>query len=110
MSAGRRDQRVEFQRSTTVSDGGGGGAVTWALLFKRWAEVRPLSGNERLQADQLEAARNYRITVPRDAQTGALLPSDRVVWLDKTMQIRFIADAGTSKREMMIDCESGVAT
>lgn len=108
MSAGKRDQRVLFQRLEQTSDGGGGWITSWEALFSRWAEVRPLTGRERDQAQQTEAPRNYRITVPRDAGTAGLLASDRVVWLGKVMQIRFIADAGPRPMEMMIDCEAGV--
>lgn len=110
MTAGKRDQRVTFQRNTPVDDGQGGHTDSWATYCERWCEVKPLSGRERDMAQQTEAPRNYRLTVPRDSGTAALTAADRAVWRSKTMQIRFIADAGPSPLEMTIDCEDGVAT
>lgn len=110
MNPGKRDQRVTFQRFTSTDDGYGSTVDTWADYLHRWAEVKPLSGRERDQAQQVENPRNYRITVPRDSGTANLTASDRVVWRSKTGNIRFIADAGPQPQEMVIDVEFGVAT
>lgn len=109
MTAGKRDQKVAFQRLTTTDDGYGGQIETWATIFSRWCEVKPLSGRERDMAQQVENPRNYRMTIPRDSDTATLTGADRVVWRGKTGNIRFPADAGPQPLEMMIDVEFGVA-
>jgi hypothetical protein len=56
MAAGELDQRITLQSLALVSDGGGGSTETWSNVAILWAKVVPMSGRERLQADQLESA------------------------------------------------------
>jgi SPP1 family predicted phage head-tail adaptor len=108
MTAGKRRERVTFQRFTSASDGAGGTVQTWTDLIGRYCEVKPISGGERAAAQQTESPRNYRLSVPNDSGTRALTTADRVVWEGITMQIRFIAYPGKSDLEFRIDCEAGV--
>lgn len=110
MTAGKRDQRVTFQRATETGDGAGGTIVVWNNLISRWCAVSPLSGGERAAAQQTESPRNYRLTVPNDTGTRDLTTADRLVWDGITMQIRFIAYPGTGALEFRIDAEAGVPT
>lgn len=107
--AGDLTERVTFQRKVTVDDGGGGRAVTWQNVVTVDAQVRPLSGRERLQAAQLEAAASYRLTVRRRTDLDEAM---RVVWSGQPspMQIRFIGRVGPREPFMLIDCEAGVVT
>ena len=107
---GDLDQRVEFQRKVSTPDGGGGSIDTWEPLYGRWAAVRPISGRERDMADQTESPRDYRIVVRNDAETRSVLESDRIVWGDTEMQIRFIEYAGVRPQFLTFECESGVTT
>lgn len=108
MTAGKRDQRVTFERFTSASDGAGGTIETWATLMQRWCSVMPLSGGERAAAQQTESPRNYRLSVPNDSGTRGLTTADRLVWEGTVMQIRFIAYPGKSELEFRIDAEAGV--
>jgi SPP1 family predicted phage head-tail adaptor len=110
MTAGKRDQKVAFQRLTTTDDGYGGQIETWATIFSRWCEVKPLSGGERAAAQQTESPRNYRLMVPNDSGTRGLTTADRIVWDGITMQIRFIAYPGKGDLEFRVDAEAGVPT
>ncbi|MBS4048573.1 MAG: phage head closure protein [Alphaproteobacteria bacterium] len=109
MTAGKRDQRVTVQRFTSTDDGYGGQVEAWTDLAIRWCSVEPMSGRERNQAQQTESPANYRVTLPWDSVTKAITTADRVVWNDKTGNIRFIADAGPRPIEAKIDVEFGVA-
>lgn len=108
MPAGKRDQRVTVERFTSTPDGAGGTTESWSTYCTRWVEVKPLSGRERSQAQQTESPANYRMIFPRDTVTAQITTADRVVWRDKTGQIRFIADAGPRPTEFYIDVEFGV--
>ncbi|MFX4223539.1 MAG: phage head closure protein [Thalassobaculum sp.] len=107
--AGDLTERVTFQRQVRVDDGGGGTEVTWQNVVTVDAQVRPLSGRERLQADQLQASANYRMTIRRRTD---LDESMRVVWTGQAdpMQIRFIGREGPREPFMLVDCEAGVVT
>jgi SPP1 family predicted phage head-tail adaptor len=110
MTAGKRDQKVRFERFTSTDDGHGGTIEQWTtLLANRWCHVKPLSGTERSAAQQTESPRNYRLTLPNDSGTRGLTTADRLVWGGITMQIRFIAYPGEQELEFTIDAEAGVA-
>lgn len=109
MTAGKRSERVTFQRYTSTPDGAGGTIDTWTDHISRWCEVKPISGGERAAAQQTESPRNYRLTVPNDSGTRGLTTADRIVWDGITMQIRFIAYPGKGDLEFRIDAEAGVA-
>jgi SPP1 family predicted phage head-tail adaptor len=45
--------RVTLESPSRTADGGGGAAVTWTTVAEVWAAVRPITGAERLEADQI---------------------------------------------------------
>lgn len=102
MRTGDLDQRIELQRLTRTSDGGGGYTEQWTTYATVWANVRPMSGRERYQAQQTQASANYRIAIRYRADID---PADRIVWRGKVLNIRFIADAGPRDLYLTIDAE-----
>lgn len=102
MRAGDLDQRIELQRLTRMPDGGGGYSEEWTTYAQSWANVRPMSGRERYQAQQTQANANYRITLYNRADID---PADRILWRGKVLNIRFLADAGPRDLYLTIDAE-----
>lgn len=105
-SAGDLDQRIRIEAKTRVEDEGGGSVEAWAPVATAWAKVWPVSGRERAEAQQVQAATLMRFKVRRrgDLDTGM-----RIVWQGKAHNIRFVADAGRREAFMTIDAEAGVA-
>lgn len=102
MRIGQLDQRIELEHIVQAPDGGGGYVESWVSYAHVWANVRPMSGRERFQAQQTQAAADYRFTIRyRDDVTEA----DRIRWRGKTYNIRFIADAGPREPYLAIDAE-----
>lgn len=104
---GDLDQRVTIQAQARTDDGAGGAAVAWADIARVWAKVQPLSGKERLEAQQLEAPVMYRVTIRNRADVTADM---RILWRGKAMNIRVIPEAGPRPIYLTLDCETGVAT
>ncbi len=104
--AGDLDQRVTIERPERAPDGGGGHTVTWEPVATVWAAVEPLSGRERLQAQQVQSAVTYRIRIRRRADITAGM---RVVWCGQVTNIRACPDPGPRAAFMTLDCEAGVA-
>ena len=102
MNAGQLDQRIELQRLTRTDDGYGGYVETWTTYASVWANVRPLSGRERYQAQQTQANANYRITI---RYRSDVLDADRIVWRGQALNIRFRADGGPREQWLPIDAE-----
>jgi SPP1 family predicted phage head-tail adaptor len=103
--AGELDQRVIVQRHVRVPDEGGGYAESWEDEATVWAKVEPIGGRERVQAQQTEAPVNYRITVRRRTDISA---GDRLLWLGRVLNIRFVGLPGLRQPFMEMDAEMGV--
>ena len=52
---------IKIERKATTPDGAGGEALTWVVVLSLKAMVTPLSGNERLHAQRLEASTTHKI-------------------------------------------------
>src|SRR5262245_28369589 len=60
---GRLDKRVELQRPATTQNAFGEEVATWETLARMWASVEPLSSQELLQADQVQAQVTHKVWV-----------------------------------------------
>lgn len=103
---GELDQLVTIKRRVRTPDGGGGFTSSLNTVGTEWARVRPMSGNERLAADKIEAPANYAVIMRTRSD---LLESDILEWGSERLNIRFIA---YEAREpfMKVECQKGVAT
>lgn len=104
--AGDLDQRIRIEAKTRVEDEGGGSAEAWTPVATVWAKVWPVSGRERADAQQVQAATMMRFKLRHRA---GLTAGMRIVWQGKAHNIRFIADAGPRAAFFTIDAEAGVA-
>jgi SPP1 family predicted phage head-tail adaptor len=84
MRAGRMDRLIRIETLTVGKDAQGGETRTWALLAEVWAEVKPLSGTERLLAAQVtaQALLKFRIRYRDDFDETA-----RIVYEDRNYDI-----------------------
>lgn len=105
ISAGELDQRVLIERPDDHPDGRGGAVKGWAEVATVWARVRPISGRERLSAQQVEAATSYRVVIRRRTDVTAAC---RVIWQGKAMAVTFIGEAGSRDPWLTLDCSAGV--
>lgn len=53
--------RVAIEQVSLLDDGGGGAEETWVEVATVWARVRPLSGDERLEADAISGSLTHEI-------------------------------------------------
>jgi SPP1 family predicted phage head-tail adaptor len=103
---GELDQKISIERSSNVSDGMGGNVTTWAEVFAPWALVRPMSGNEKTDFNQVYGDANYLFVVRYPL---AVLDRDRIVWDGDYYNIRFRKKPTGRKKYMQITAERGVA-
>ena len=97
-------ERVIVQQDVETDDGKGGQSHTSNTLDTVWADVMPLSSDERLRAAALESNISYRV---RLRQWSSILASMRLLWTpswddtipQKTLEIGAIVPDG---REYMI--------
>lgn len=106
---GELDQRVELQKEVRTPDNMGGFTSSWVVQDEVWAHVRPLTGNEREQADRAQAEGGYKVIIRyRSDVTEAW----RIRWVDedRLMNIRFGEDGGKRAMYLPMNCEAGVST
>jgi len=77
--AGTLDTRVTIQRKQTSQSNSGAIVETWQDLATRWADVRPLTGTERLQGESITAKDQVQIRLRWDRSIADLSPLDRIV-------------------------------
>lgn len=108
---------IEIQRKTEAEDPSGSGRliVTWILQSEEKARVVPVSGEERLQVQQVQSHAMYRVTIrwrddiaPETHRIRWLLSGDPERWI--VMNIRFDGLAAEDDRFLVLDCERGVET
>jgi SPP1 family predicted phage head-tail adaptor len=63
LRAGTLDKRVVLQSVSRAPDGGGGSVDTWSDVATLWAAVRPLTGQERFLAQQVQAKLDTEIEI-----------------------------------------------
>lgn len=107
MTAGQLRERVTIQQESLTPDGGGGSTLAWADVATVWASVEPLSGRERMQAQQLESAVDYRVKIRHRADVTAGM---RLVWGSAIMNIRAVYNEDRKRKYLTLDSERGVGT
>ncbi|MCH9806764.1 MAG: phage head closure protein [Alphaproteobacteria bacterium] len=88
-------QRIAIETPQRVSDGGGGADETWVLVANVWASLRPLSGNERLEADAVAGTVSHEVVMRyRDGLGG----EQRLRLGDRLFDLRAVMDVDERHR------------
>ena len=96
--------KIAIERETKTSDGMGGETVTWSAVFNPKVKIKPMRGNERLQAMRLEATVSHVITM---RYVSGVLPSDRVNYNGRLMQIRAVINVNERNKWLELYCDEG---
>lgn len=93
MRAGKMDRRITLQRKSSSGDSFGQPIETWADISGGtvWAEVSPVSGNERWLSQQMIAEAD---TLFRIRYMAGLTPLDRVVYDGRTYDVKSVIEIG----------------
>jgi len=78
MRAGLLRHRVRIETLSGASDAYGEQSKTWTPYATVWAEILPITGKERMSADQVQADITHKITIR--ATSTRVPPSARVVF------------------------------
>lgn len=102
MQAGRLRQRVALQSSTVAADTFGEPIQTWTTYSTVWADVQPMSGRERLYAQQAGAEINFRVVIRYNV---LVLPTHRIVWGTRTLEISAVIDTAGEHEQLELMCK-----
>lgn len=88
MQSAKLDRRITLQRFTFTTDEGSGEQVkTWSDLATVWANYKPVSDGEKMQAGEVSATLSARFTIRYDSAWADLSALDRVVFEGRTFDI-----------------------
>lgn len=100
--AGRRNQRITFQRVTGETRTPSGAVVpTWSDVVSLWADVDELNGNELWRAQQVQSKVTHFVTI---LYYAGLTTAHRIVWEARTLGIDGIANPDGVKRQLELRC------
>ena len=73
MHIGDMRERFALEQPVRAPDGAGGASLTWETVSEVWAAVRPISGDERLEHDQLSGRLTHEVWIRhRDGVTPSM--------------------------------------
>jgi SPP1 family predicted phage head-tail adaptor len=98
---------VEIQRQQTVDLGGGATEITYSTVHTTMGYMKPISGNERLYAERIDAQTKNRLVIRYRAD---LTESDRLVIRGRAYNIRALINLEFRDRWWEIHLDGGVAT
>jgi SPP1 family predicted phage head-tail adaptor len=88
-------QRIAIERPERSSDGGGGADEIWQLVAEVWARLRPLSGDERNEADALAGRVSHEVVLRYRDDLG---PEQRFRFAARLFDIRAVLDIDERRR------------
>lgn len=98
---GQLRETVEIQASSRGQTDSGGQIETWALAHRCRARVEPLTGAERLEAEQLVAAQGYRVTIRRPPSIE-IKATHRILWSGRVLTIAAVQNTDERGRFLAI--------
>ena len=88
-------QRLVLESALRVDDGGGGANETWVEEAQLWALVRPLAGQERVEADSIAGRVTHEIWL---RYRDGVEPSMRFRMDTRLFDIRAVMDVDERRR------------
>lgn len=104
---GQLHHRVTLQSASETADGGGGFTATWSDIATVWARIEPLSGKERMTAQQLENPLTHRITIRHRSGVDAKM---RIKFGSRIFNIRSVLNPDEGNEVLELMAEEGVGT
>lgn len=108
---GRLDKRVSIQRRSATLDSYGQELDSWTTIAQVWAQVKPLSGKERVRnaAMVVESLLTHTVTVRYSASLMPPLEADawRILYGTRIFNITASRDVDEDRRFIEFDCSEG---
>ncbi len=105
VTVGEMKHRIAIETKTRVTDGMGGGTITWANFSTVWSKIEPRSANETFWAKHLEHRVTHKITI---RYLAGVTSEMRIVFGARVFQIKGVRNLEERNRWLVLDCEEGV--
>ena len=104
MNSGKLNKKVKILKPAESSGDYGGTDLTFTEVFKRWAEVRPVSGREPYLNDQKIAQTDYVVTMRYDSKTKTINEQYQISYDGKILEIESIINVRETDKEIRFFC------
>ena len=94
-------KRVNIQKYTKTRGAEGGYIDTWATEKEVWANISPISGQERVDADQVKALRTHTVTMRFYA--AGISANDRILFGARIFHIVSVVNVGERGYDTILD-------
>lgn len=101
MNAGRLRHSITIQRETSTVGESGATTKAWTTFATPFADVRTPSGKEHFAQDKFNSQVSHVVTI---RWIEGVLPSMRILWGAKTLNIVYISEDRTNSRTLYINC------
>lgn len=92
---GELRHRMRLEAVSRTPDGAGGADETWTLVAELWAALKPLSGQEGLEADRIAGHVTHEVVV---RYRQGVVPAMRLVHGARAFDIRAVIDIEERRR------------
>jgi SPP1 family predicted phage head-tail adaptor len=106
-TSSRLRQRLTLQDEVRAEDGAGGYTRSWQSIADLWAEIVPISGRERLFADQLQSEVTHKILL---RYRGGVVAGQRLIFENRAFNILSVFNTDEENDTLEILALEGVAT
>ena len=106
IKAGMLREPIEIQSQVRTDIGGGATDITYTNRADVRGHFKPMSGNERLYAERIDATTRNRLIIRYRTDVKE---SDQVIVRSRAYQIRFINHLEIRNKFLEIDLDGGVA-
>lgn len=104
--AGMLRNSIIIEREVSLPNDSGGQDIVWVTHKNVKAFIKPKSGTERVRGMKLESPLTHSIMI---RYTADVLPTDRVNFKGRYMQIRAVINIEERNRWLELACEEGVS-
>lgn len=101
MRIGRLGKRVVIEEVTLVDDGQGGWTEAWASRGEVFAGVEPLRGQERFEAQKINAKVSHKVVIRYQA---GLTPAMRVNYQGRYLTIDGVVNINEKNQTLELYC------
>lgn len=103
--AGEYDQRVTIWKNVPTVNDDGQKVEAAVEYIKRWAAIRPISGQERFLAQQTQADVTHRVRLRSDSQSREITAQYWLTLRDGTrLDIKRVFDVELQQIELELEC------
>lgn len=109
LAAGELNKRVSIELPTlTENDYGEMVETGYTVVGKRWAAIKPMTGQEYQLAQQTQANITHIVEMRSDCLTRTLTPLHRLRHQGRLLNITRVFDVDEARKKVTLECKEAV--